>query len=90
MLRWVNFHLKAAGSQRRVNNFSGDIKDSEVYTVLLHQLAPKQCDTKALQESDKNKRAEMVLNNADKIECRKFLRPRDIVNGYLFIILFLS
>lgn len=81
LLRWFNYHLKNAGHPRRVNNFTSDIKDSENYTVLLNQLAPKKCDKKALQESDKLKRAEMVLQNADKIECRKFLRPRDIVAG---------
>jgi len=81
LIRWVNYHLKNAGSSRRINNFGGDIKDSEVYTILLNQLAPKQCDKKALQENDKLKRAEMVLNNADKLGCRKFVRPRDIVAG---------
>lgn len=25
LLRWFNFHLAAAGSSRRVNNFSGDV-----------------------------------------------------------------
>lgn len=29
LLRWMNYHLKKAGSTRVVNNFSGDIKDSE-------------------------------------------------------------
>jgi len=81
LLRWFNFHLKKAGSPKRVTNFTSDIKDSEAYTILLNQLAPKQCDKKALQEGDKMKRAELVLTNADKIECRKFLRPKDIVNG---------
>jgi len=81
LLRWFNYHLKAAGSSRRVNNFTSDIKDSECYTILLNQLAPKKCDKKALQESDKMKRAELVLTNAEKIECRKFLKPKDIVNG---------
>ena len=35
LLRWFNFHLKAAGSARTVTNFSGDVMDSECYTVLL-------------------------------------------------------
>jgi plastin-1 len=81
LLRWVNYHLKNAGSDKRVKNFSGDIKDSEAYTILLNQLAPKKCDKNALNESDKTKRAEMVLKNAEKIECRKFVRARDIVAG---------
>ena len=41
LLRWFNYHLENAGSTRRVNNFSGDIKDSECYTILLNQIAPE-------------------------------------------------
>jgi plastin-1 len=26
LMRWFNYHLKAAGWGRRVNNFSGDVK----------------------------------------------------------------
>jgi len=81
LLRWVNYHLKNSGSNKRIKNFGGDIKDSEAYTLLLNQLAPKKCDKAALNESNSLKRAEMVLNNAAKIDCRKFVRPRDIVAG---------
>jgi len=81
LLRWFNYHLKNSGNARRVRNFGGDIKDSECYTLLLNQLAPKKCDKNAMNESNLTKRAEMVLQNADKIECRKFVRPRDIVAG---------
>jgi plastin-1 len=81
LLRWLNYHLKNAGSDRRVNNFSGDIKDSVVYTIVMNRLVPDKCDTEALNVSDVNKRAELVLKNAEKIECKKFLKPRDIVNG---------
>jgi len=81
LLRWVNYHLKNSGSSKRIKNFGGDIKDSEAYTILINQLAPNKCDTKALNESNTTKRAEMVLNNAEKINCRKFVRARDIVAG---------
>lgn len=64
-----------------MNNFSGDIKDSVVYTIVMNRLVPDKCDTEALNVSDVNKRAELVLKNAEKIECKKFLKPRDIVNG---------
>jgi plastin-1 len=88
LLRWFNYHLREAGSNRRVQNFTSDIKvsppspiftffqDSEAYTVLLHQLDKKQCDRRALNEGDPLKRAELVLQNADKIGCRKFLHPK--------------
>jgi len=84
LLRWFNYHLKEAGSNRRVNNFSGDIKDSECYTILLNQIAPKNrgVNTNALNERDVNTRAEMVLENAEKLDCRKFLRAPDIVSGH--------
>jgi plastin-1 len=81
LLRWFNYHLKKANHPRRVSNFSGDIKDSENYTVLLSQLAPDKCDKKALSLSDHNERAKVVLDNAAKIDCKKFVRPRDIVRG---------
>jgi hypothetical protein len=80
LLRWFNYHLKNSGSPKRVHNFTSDIKDSEAYTLLLNQL-DKKCDKRALNESDPHKRAELVLQNADKIGCRKFLRPNDIVKG---------
>ena len=41
LLHWFNHHFKEAGSTRRVNNFSGDIKDSECYTILLNQITPE-------------------------------------------------
>ena len=81
LLRWFNYHLKRAGCPRQVNNFGNDIKDSECYTILLNQLMPQQCDTSALRETDLNRRAETLLQNAAKINCRKFVSPDDIVNG---------
>jgi len=81
LLRWFNYHLKNAGWNRRVNNLTTDIKDGENYAVLLAQIAPKHCNRDPLKESDHTKRAELVLQNADKIGCRKFLHPKDIVRG---------
>jgi len=85
LLRWVNYHLKAAGSNKRINNFSGDIKDSEAYTILLNQVAPKSkgVNTNALNEPNQLRRAEMVLENADKIDCKKFLRPQILLMDIL-------
>jgi len=80
LLRWINYHLKNAGSNRRVNNFGGDIKDSEAYTILLNQL-DKRCNTSALSVQDLSQRAEMVLQNADILNCRKFVKAKDIVKG---------
>jgi plastin-1 len=50
-----------------VTNFSKDVSDGENYTVLLNQLKPNECSRAPLQERDLLRRAEGVLNNADKI-----------------------
>eukprot|EP00794_Sanderia_malayensis_P016558 gene16558-18235_t len=85
LLRWVNYHLEKAGSNKRINNFSGDIKDSEAYAILLHRIAPEPSiidrPEALMGVGNLNKRAEMLLSNADRIKCRKFLRAKDIVEG---------
>jgi len=81
LLRWVNYHLKAANWPRRVANFSSDVKDGENYAVLLAQIAPEHCDRGPLKTRDLLQRAEQVLQNADSIGCRKFLTPSSLVAG---------
>ncbi|KAL4949151.1 calponin homology domain-containing protein [Aspergillus filifer] len=81
LLRWFNYHLKNAQWPRRVTNFSTDVKDGENYTVLLSQLAPETCSRQPLQTRDLLQRAEEVLENADKVNCRKFLTPTSLVAG---------
>jgi Calponin homology (CH) domain len=80
-LRWVNYHLAKAGHLRRVYNFSDDIKDSVNYTVLLNQIAPELCGREPIQQSDLRQRAELMLQNAAKLGCRKFVTPDTVVNG---------
>ncbi|KAI9636262.1 putative Fimbrin [Dioszegia hungarica] len=81
LLRWFNYHLKAAGHKRRVQNFSNDVKDGENYTVLLNQLKPDECSMAPMQTSDLLKRADQILNNADRIGCKRFLTPNSLVAG---------
>jgi plastin-1 len=81
LLRWFNYHLKNAKWERRVSNFSTDVKDGENYTVLLNQLSPENCSRSPLQTRDLLQRAEQVLSNAEKLDCRKFLTPTSLVAG---------
>lgn len=81
LLRWFNYHLKNAKWNRKVTNFSTDVKDGENYTILLNQLAPDQCSRAPLQTRDLHQRAEQVLQNADTLGCRKFLTPTSLVAG---------
>lgn len=83
LLRWVNYHLEKAGTDKRIHNFTSDIKDSEAYTYLLKQIAPTNAgvNTVALMERDLLERAETMLQQAEKIGCRSFLTPQDVVDG---------
>ncbi|KAG6018480.1 fimbrin [Claviceps citrina] len=82
LLRWFNYHLKAANWPRSVSNFSGDVKDGENYAVLMAQIGPEYgCTRKPLQTHDLLQRAEEVLQEADKLGCRKFLTPKSLVSG---------
>ncbi|KAJ3084369.1 hypothetical protein BCR33DRAFT_717762 [Rhizoclosmatium globosum] len=81
LLRWFNYHLKKAGWGRRVQNFSGDVKDGENYTVLMNQLAPHLCDRSPLQTRDLHQRAEQILQGADRMGCRKYLSVKTLVEG---------
>ena len=64
-----------------MNNFSRDVSDGENYTILLNQLKPDECSRAPLQTRDLRQRAEQVLQNADKIGCRKYLTPASMVSG---------
>ncbi|KAF5096957.1 hypothetical protein D0Z03_001519 [Geotrichum reessii] len=81
LLRWFNYHLKQAKWHRTVSNFSKDVADGENYTVLLNQLVPEQCSLDPLNTPDLLKRAEKILDNADRIGVRKYLTPTALVAG---------
>ncbi|XP_026227406.1 plastin-3 [Anabas testudineus] len=89
LLRWANFHLENAGWQK-INNFSSDIKDSRAYFHLLNQISPKGTDEDhpridinmaGFSEKDDLKRAEAMLQQADRLGCRQFVTPADVVSG---------
>ncbi|CAN1220875.1 FIM5 [Linum grandiflorum] len=48
LLKWMNFHLSKAGYDKRVNNFSSDLKDGRAYAYLLNVLAPEHCNPDTL------------------------------------------
>ncbi|MBA0703965.1 hypothetical protein Golax_016256, partial [Gossypium laxum] len=81
LLKWMNFHLKKVGYEKQVTNFSTDLKDGEAYAYLLNALAPEHSTPSTLDTSDPTERANMVLQQAEKLECKRFLTPKDIVEG---------
>ncbi|KAM4619995.1 plastin-3 [Polymixia lowei] len=89
LLRWANFHLENAGWQK-INNFSSDIKDSKAYFHLLNQISPKGTEEDqpridismtGFNETDDRNRAEAMLQQADRLGCRQFVTPADVVSG---------
>ncbi|XP_015726957.1 plastin-1 [Coturnix japonica] len=89
LLRWVNYHLANAGWQK-INNFSQDIRDSRAYYHLLNQIAPKggefdemhvEIDFSGFNDKNDLRRAEYMLQQADKLGCRQFVTPADVVAG---------
>mmetsp|Transcript_25513 Transcript_25513/g.43022 ORF Transcript_25513/g.43022 Transcript_25513/m.43022 type:complete len:634 (+) Transcript_25513:72-1973(+) len=79
LLRWFNYHLKNAGSARRVKVWTKDLVDSECYSVLLNQLNPAQCSL--VTGSDPLERAKQVCANTRHLGVTSFLNPADIVTG---------
>lgn len=81
LLRWMNFHLQRGGYQKTVKNFSSDLKDAEAYAYLLNVLAPEHCSPATLDTKDANERANLVLEHAERMGCKRYLSARDITEG---------
>ncbi|XP_021906098.1 fimbrin-1-like isoform X1 [Carica papaya] len=81
LLKWMNFHLKKAGYKKPVTNFSSDLKDGEAYAYLLNVLAPEHCNPATLDNKDPTERAKLVLDHAERMSCKRYLSPKDIVEG---------
>ena len=79
--RWVNKHLKAAGHPKEIENFGDDVKDGEVYTVLLNNIFPEDCDKSALDENDINARMEKIINNTKNIGVDTAITPEGLASG---------
>ncbi|KAK9077578.1 hypothetical protein SSX86_005915 [Deinandra increscens subsp. villosa] len=81
LLKWMNFNLKKAGYKKPVTNFSTDLKDGEAYAYLLNVLAPEYGSPATLDAKDPVERADLVLSHAEKMDCKRYLTPEDIVEG---------
>lgn len=81
LLKWMNFHLKKAGYAKEVTNFSSDVKDGAAYAYLLNALAPEHSSPSTLDIKDPTARANMILEQAEKLDCKRYVTPQDIVEG---------
>ncbi|KAA8544500.1 hypothetical protein F0562_022460 [Nyssa sinensis] len=81
LLKWMNFHLKKAGYKKTVTDFSSNLKDGEAYAYLLNVLAPEHRSPATLNAKDPTERANLVLERAERMDCKRYLTPKDIVEG---------
>ncbi|GFQ00145.1 fimbrin-2 [Phtheirospermum japonicum] len=81
LLRWMNFQLKKGGYMKTVTNFSSDVKDAEAYAHLLNVLAPEHINPSTLKVKDPLEGAKLVLEHSDRMGCKRYLTPKDIVEG---------
>ncbi|CAH9054524.1 unnamed protein product, partial [Cuscuta epithymum] len=81
LLKWMNFHLKKVGYKKQVTNFSSDLKDGEAYAHLLNALAPEHGTSSTLDAKDPTQRANLILEQADKLDCKRYVTAKDIVEG---------
>ena len=81
LLRWINYNLEQAGSDRRCTNFAEDLQDSEIYTLLMNQMSPLLCGLQALSFGNERGRAQAVVDNSTKIGVDPAVQVGDIVGG---------
>ncbi|KAI8822005.1 calponin domain-containing protein [Fimicolochytrium jonesii] len=91
LLRWFNYHLERAGTDKRVANFGKDVSDSHAYMLLLQQVAPTNKRNTivdalnaafALPADDKEARARALLDAAETLGCRRFVTASDVAHGH--------
>ncbi|KAM3911107.1 plastin-3 isoform 1-T2 [Leptodactylus fuscus] len=77
-------------SDIKITDFGNSVKDSRAYFHLLNQIAPKgqkegeeriDINMSGFNEKDDLKRAEYMLQQADRLGCRQFVTPADVVSG---------
>ena len=57
------------------------MQDAEAYAHLLNVLAPEHSKPSALAAKNILERAKLVLEHADRMGCKRYLTPKDIVEG---------
>lgn len=57
------------------------LQDGKAYTYLLNVLAPEYCNPATLDMKDPTERAKLVLDHAERMDCKRYLSPKDIVEG---------
>lgn len=57
------------------------LQDAKAYAFLLNVLAPEHCNPLTLDTKNAIERAKLVLDHAERMGCKRYLGPEDIVEG---------
>ncbi len=80
LLRWVNYHLIQANSKRKISNFSTDIKDGEVYHIILTYLTSDNNNNNFTPQEYHGITQLMVLIKQHQVA--PYIQPRHILEGH--------
>jgi len=81
LIRWINYHLKAAGQSKRVANLGKDLKDSEALYYVLNQLDKTKCPLDGLKESDEVAKAGKMIDNSLALGVPEIASAKDITSA---------
>lgn len=81
LIRWINYHLKEAGQDRRVKNLGKDLQDSEAMYYVLNQLDKQKCPLTHKDEPDQVKRAQEMINNSNAMGVPEVVDAKDWTKG---------
>lgn len=81
LIRWVNFHLKQAGQERRIANLGQDLKDSFALFHVLNQLDKDKCPLDGINDEDMEQRAEKMIANSKALGVPDLITAKDLCKG---------
>jgi plastin-1 len=81
LVRWINFHLKAAGQDRVVTNLGKDLKDCQALYYVLNQLDKTKCPLTHKDHADELTRAQECINNSRELGVCEIVSAADLMKG---------
>ncbi|KAF5942642.1 hypothetical protein HYC85_020284 [Camellia sinensis] len=87
LLKWMNFQLKKAGYKILLSYvwYWSKVREGlcigEAYAHLLNALAPEHGNASTLDTKDPTERAILILEHAERMDCKRYVTSKDIVKG---------
>lgn len=81
LIRWINYHLRAAGQTRQVGNLGKDLQDSFAIYHVLNQLDKQVCPLTHINNPDLLDRATKMIDNSKAMGVADVVGPADWNKG---------